>query len=110
MKGDRVYLEHIRDAISRIESYTTGGRDVFLEQPMVQDAVMRNLEIVGEAAKRLSPESTAKSPDVDWRRIAGLRDVLIHHYFGVNLETVWNVVQNRLPELKKRVQSLLSVS
>jgi uncharacterized protein with HEPN domain len=103
---DRAFPGHIRDAIARIESYTGTGRDAFLQQPMIQDAVIRNLEIIGEAVKHLSPGLRTANPEVDWTRIAGLRDVLIHGYFGVNLETVWNVVENRLPALKERVEVL----
>lgn len=94
MKDDRVYLNHIRDAIARIESYTSGGRAAFLEQTIVQDAVVRNLEIIGEAVKNLSEPLRASCPEVPRGQIAGMRDVLIHDYFGVRLETVWNAVEN----------------
>ena len=83
MKRDIVYLRHIADAIERIESYISVGRDVFLSTPHWQDAVIRQLEIIGEAAKRLSTEIRDQNPRVPWRRIAGLRDVLAHDYMGV---------------------------
>lgn len=108
MKDDRVYLLHIRDAIARIESYTAAGRDGFLTQAMIQDAVIRNLEIIGEAVKNISPGTREKCPEIPWRQIAGMRDVLIHEYFGVRVETIWNVVENRLPELKRAVAQLLA--
>jgi len=108
MKEDRIYLLHIRDAIARIESYTSSGRDVFARDPMTQDAVIRNLQIVGEAVKNLSAEIRDRSPRIPWKQIAGLRDVLIHDYFGVRIESVWNVVENRLPELKAGVDELLA--
>jgi len=107
MKEDRIYLLHISDAIERIESYTRGGRDTFMKETMIQDAVMRNLEIVGEAVKNLSHELRAEHDELPWQKIAGLRDVLIHDYFGVRLETVWEVVSKRLPELRQIVQALL---
>ena len=107
MKDDRVYLRHIRDAIARIDSYVARGRDAFLAETMVQDAVIRNLEVIGEAVKNLSDSLRAQHQEVPWTRIAGMRDVLIHGYFGVRVETVWAAVENRLPELKRYVDALL---
>jgi uncharacterized protein with HEPN domain len=108
VKDDRVYLAHIRDAIERIDTFTSGGRSQFLADPMVQDAVIRNLEVIGEAAKGLSQTIRLANADVPWKQIAGMRDVLIHHYFGVKLETVWQVVADNLPQLRQRVQQLLN--
>ena len=108
MKDNRVYLRHIRDAIIRIESYVSRGRPAFLAETIIQDAVIRNLEVIGEATKNLSDDLRAQHPDVPWNRIAGMRDVLIHEYFGVRLETVWGVVENRLPELKRFVDIVLA--
>lgn len=108
MKDDRVYLCHIRDAIERIESYTSKGKEAFFRETIVQDAVIRNLEVIGEAVKNLSPDFRARHPEIPWSRIAGMRDVLIHGYFGVRLETVWNAVENRLPELKHYIELLLT--
>lgn len=104
---DRPYLLHIRDAIARIERYTGGDRELFLGDPMIQDAVVRNLEVAGEAAKQLSEEARAASPGVPWREVAGMRDKLIHHYFGVDLETVWEVVERDLEPLREAVARLL---
>ena len=108
MKEDRVYLAHMRDAIERIATFTAGGHDDFLADPMVQDAVIRNLEVMGEAVKGLSDSLRSANPDVPWKQIAGMRDVLIHHYFGVKLETVWQVVVQHLPPLRDRIRQLLS--
>jgi uncharacterized protein with HEPN domain len=108
VNDDQVYLSHIRDAIERIEAYTTDGRERFLADPMIQDAVIRNLEVIGEAVKALSEPLRLANPDVPWKQIAGMRDVLIHHYFGVKIETVWQVVIDHLPPLRTRVETLLS--
>jgi uncharacterized protein with HEPN domain len=108
MRDDGVYLNHILDAITRIESYTSKGKEFFFRENIVQDAVIRNLEIIGEAVKNLSAGLRARHPEIPWARIAGMRDVLIHEYFGVRLQTVWNAVENRLPELKQHIGSLLA--
>jgi uncharacterized protein with HEPN domain len=80
VKGDRLYLTHILDAIEKIETYISVGNDVFVSTSHWQDAVIRQLEIIGEATKRLSKQLSSQHPEVPWRRIAGLRDVLIHDY------------------------------
>ena len=108
MKDDKVYLAHIADAIAQILSYTAGGHDEFMKHRMVQDAVIRNLEIIGEATKSLSDATRARCPEVPWRRVAGLRDVLIPDYMGVNMKEVWRVVESRLPALREAVERLLS--
>ena len=101
------YLEHIRAALERISEYTADGRGAFLTSTLQQDAVLRNLEVIGEAVKQLAPEVRAQAPNTPWRRIAGLRDVLIHQYFGVDLEAVWLVVENEVPVLRAIVLELL---
>jgi uncharacterized protein with HEPN domain len=104
---ERVYLLHIRDAIDRITSYTVDGRDAFLEHPMIQDAVLRNMEILGEAAKRVSEPTRSQAPEIPWREMAGMRDKLIHDYFGVDLSLVWDVVVSELPDVRDRLGELL---
>ena len=108
MKDDRVYLLHVRDAIDAIVAYTAAGRDAFMADRKTQDAVIRNLEIIGEAVKRLSPSLTRAYPDVPWRQIAGMRDKLTHDYFGVDLDLVWGVVERDLVTVRKRVDALLA--
>lgn len=107
MKDDRVYLVHIRDALDRVANYTTTGREAFFGDSRTQDAVVRNFEIVGEAAKRVSASTRARAPDVPWKVIAGMRDKLIHEYFGVNLEIVWRVVEREVPSLRREIERLL---
>lgn len=107
MKDDRVYLRHILDAIEKVESYVSVGRDEFMAKSHWQDAVIRQLEIIGEATKRLSQELRSLHPDVPWRRVAGLRDVLIHDYMGVRLAAVWTMTQADLPTLKRQIEQIL---
>ena len=107
MKDDRVYLQHILDAIAKIETYTADGREAFSRSTMIQDAVIRNFEIIGEATKRLSAQLRAQHPEVPWRVIAGFRDVLIHEYEGIEVNEVWNVIARDLPELKAKLEAML---
>jgi uncharacterized protein with HEPN domain len=74
---------------------------------MIQDAVIRNLEVIGEAVRNLSPEFRRQHPELPWRSISALRNVLIHEYFGVDLEIVWRIVQRRLPALKRHIEAFL---
>lgn len=108
MNDERAYLLHIRDAIERILSYTQEGRDAFLSDSMIQDAVLRNMEILGEASKRVSTPLREQAPDIPWREMAGMRDKLIHDYFGVDLSLVWDVVAAELPAARDRIATLIS--
>jgi uncharacterized protein with HEPN domain len=107
MIDDRLYLTHILECLEKIEQYAATGRDAFNADPMRQDAIIRNFEIIGEATKRLSEEVRSARPDVSWREVAGFRDVLIHDYLGVDLNQVWNIIQNDMPALKDAVTELL---
>ncbi|MCR6692705.1 MAG: DUF86 domain-containing protein [archaeon YNP-LCB-003-016] len=108
MKRDRAYLKHILEAISNIEKFVEGlTKEDFLENVEKQYAVVRGLEIIGEATKNLSRELKAKHREIPWRDIAGMRNKLIHKYFGIDLELVWVTIKNKLPEFKKQVLKIL---
>lgn len=102
-----MYLQHIRDAIARLLTYTRGGREAFLANPQIQDAVARNLEIIGEAVKHVSEDLRRRHPDVPWKQIAGMRDELIHEYFGTDPQIVWNVIEQHVPMLDRRINEML---
>ncbi len=107
-RDDRVYLRHVLDAIARIEQYTDSVDErAFRELFLVQDGVIRQLEIIGEAVKQLSLAFRKQYPQVPWQDIAGTRDSLIHHYFGVSLDKVWLMVERDIPVLKKQVTEIL---
>ncbi len=106
-KDPRVYLAQILECIDKIVRFTASGREAFLRDAMVQDAVIRNLEVMGEAAKRLDEAFRSAHPDVPWRALAGLRDVLIHQYEGVDLERVWMVVERDLPTVRMAIAGLV---
>lgn len=106
-KSHKVYLDDILKSIDRIEHYTQGmSYKEFSKTSLVSDAVVRNLEIIGEAVKNLPIEIKRRYPDIEWKKIAGLRDILIHEYFGINLQIVWDVVVNKLPELKGSIKKM----
>jgi len=104
---DQNFIRHILGAIERIEANPEGLTDSdFMNNFMVQDAVIRNLEIIGEASKKISVATKEKNKNIPWKQISGMRDKLIHNYFGVDLISVWSVVQNDLSVLKTELLTL----
>ena len=107
----KVYLEDVLEAIAKILGYTAGlSLKTFSADARTLDAVVRNLEVIGEAIKYVPEEVRSKHPDVDWKKVTGLRDVLIHQYFGVDVEIIWDIVQNKVPVLEKQVRRILTES
>jgi len=103
-RDSEVYLADIVEAIQRIGRYTIGmRRETFAEDQKTIDAVVRNLEVIGEAVKSLPVALRTQHPTVEWQKIAGLRDILIHAYFGIDVEIIWDVVMNKLPGLKETI-------
>ena len=107
-RDDSVYLKHIRDAILKIEDYTKRvSASSFKKNTLIQDAVIRQIEIIGEATKRISVKTRIEYQDIPWDDIAGMRDKLIHDYFGVDIEKVWLTVLKDIPTLKKQIIRIL---
>lgn len=107
MKDERLYLIHILECLSRIEQYTADGEEWFMRDTKTQDAVLRNLQTLAESTQRISRELKAAHTEIDWVRVAGFRNVLVHEYLGINLARVWEIIQHGLPELKQHVAAIL---
>lgn len=106
-KDDRLYFIHIKECIARIDSYRANGRAEFFRNTMVQDAIIRNLQTLAESTQRLSDKTKQRKSKVDWRAIAGFRNVVVHDYLGVDLERIWHIIEYDLPGLKKDIDGLL---
>jgi len=107
MKDDSIYIDHILNSINRILDYISGkDRQAFEADMLTQDAVVRQLEIIGEATKRVSNELRSKHPDIPWSDMAGMRDVLIHDYIDVDLGVVWKTASENIPDLKALIIKL----
>jgi uncharacterized protein with HEPN domain len=106
-RDPRIYLAHILECADRIERYLGQDREAFLRDTMVQDAVIRNFEVIGEAAKRIPEQFRVIHAAIPWRLMAGFRDVLIHDYEGVDLERVWRIAQEDLPAVKTAIAQIL---
>lgn len=105
---DKIYIKHILECIKQIKDYSKNGKDDFNTNMMVQDAVLRRLQTMAESTQRLSDEIKAQMTGIDWRNISGFRNILVHDYLdGINLETVWEVVENYLPDLEKAIKDFM---
>ena len=107
MRRDRQRLEDILEAIERIEKYASGGRESFDRDELVQTWVLHHLQIIGEAVRGLSDEIRSAHPDIPWAQIAAMRNILVHDYFGIDLEEVWTAVVRDLPQLKTKIAAAL---
>jgi uncharacterized protein with HEPN domain len=107
MKDPRVYLAHILECIEHIESYTSGGQPEFITSRLIQDAVIRNFQMIGESAKRLTQDFREAHPEIPWRQMAAFRDVLTHDYLTVDLNRVWIVIETELPSVKTALVKML---
>ncbi|MBU0667513.1 DUF86 domain-containing protein [Patescibacteria group bacterium] len=108
MKNDGIYLEHILEAIKSIKAYTKDAKiDDFVKNEMMREAVIRKLEIIGEAARNISAGTKAKIKEIEWPAVAGMRNRLIHEYFDVNFDLVWETVKKDLPKLRKAIRQYL---
>ncbi len=109
MKDSTLYLRHILDAIRRIETYAAAGEGAFRAESMRQDAIVRNLEIIGEAVRKLPAEFQGAVPGVDWGAAIGMRNWLIHGYAVVDLDIVWQTVVDDVPAMRQGIEDLLAL-
>lgn len=108
MRMPRERLADILEAIARIERYAARGREAFERDELIQNWVVRHLQVIGEAARALPEEKRGLAPEVPWPKMIGMRHILVHDYFGIDTEVVWNVVERDLPGLKREIEKMLS--
>jgi uncharacterized protein with HEPN domain len=108
VKDDRLYLHHMLERCGRVARFVAAGREKFMASEELQNAVIRNVEVIGEAAKHVSAGMRDRMAQLDWKAICGMRDVLIHDQIGVDLDEVWNVAHSRLPELQEALERFLT--
>ena len=107
MRDDRLYLIHIEECLARIHQYLEGGHESFITSTLIQDAVLRNLQVLARSSQSLSESTKALHPDVDWRGITAFRNILVHDYLGISLVRVWEIVEHELPQLTIHIRSIL---
>jgi len=108
LKSDKAYLQHILEMISRVEVAKSQGKAMFLSSHLHQDAVLRNLHTITETTQRLSSELKVENPDVEWATLGAFRNVLVHDYLGIDIELVWTVITQDIPEFKGKVLRILA--
>jgi uncharacterized protein with HEPN domain len=109
MKPNHVFLKHIFDEINFLLKETQGIRfEDLMQNEVLKRAFSRSIEIIGEATKNLPPDFKKEHKEIEWKKVAGLRDKIIHYYFGVNWDIVWDVIKNRMPKLKEQIESILA--
>lgn len=99
-ESNQVYIVHMLECIERVKTYTAGGESVFRQSQLIQDAVIRNLQVMTESSQRLSESTKLTAPDVPWRSISGFRNIMVHDYLGLDLDVIWSVVSQDLPPLE----------
>jgi len=99
-EADQVYIVHMLECIERVKTYTSDGESVFRQSQLVQDAVIRNLQVMAESSQRLNDSTKLIAPDVPWRSISGFRNIMVHDYLGLDLDVIWSVVSQELPHLE----------
>ena len=109
MKSQRAYVEHVIDCIRRIAEDAAPGRDAVFASRTLQDAIVRNLQVLCESTQRIGEPHKQRHPDIDWPSIAGMRNALVHDYFEVDFETVWLIVTRDLPPLESAMHAILAV-
>ena len=107
MKDDQLYLLHIRECLDRVARYASRGRETFFADTMIQDAILRNLQILAESTTRLSGPLKGDHPEIDWRSIASFRNVMVHDYLGVDPHQIWDIVERDLPPLPRSIEAIL---
>jgi len=106
-REEDLYLKDILHACDKVLRYSRGlSRDQVFEDEKTYDAILRNLEIIGEAVKRLSPGFRQRHSQIEWRKIAGLRDIVIHEYFGLDIQILWDVISNKIPEFRAQIHEV----
>ena len=107
MRDDRAFLEDILDRIRLTNEFLQPGRDEFFRSRLIQEAVIRNLEIIGEASRGISDELRTQHPEVPWKQIAAFRNFVIHVYWGIKLDRIWEIIEKELPALEPQISSIL---
>ncbi|MBF0282133.1 MAG: DUF86 domain-containing protein [Zetaproteobacteria bacterium] len=105
-KNDSIYVDHMLMCIQKINEYTEESKEKFLESPMVQDAVIRNLQVLAESSQRISDDLKRSHADIAWRDISGFRNILVHDYLGIDCDTIWSVVEQDIPLLFQALKKM----